>query len=538
MEDVKRPMKSNGQRLAKSEDSMRRYSVALVNAPLDVQGDASGNHTAFTSLSIITLATQITKYFRGEVEVQVIDGGLHSLESVLSRLRSLRPDMVGISVLTPTYRSGLNIAQCAKEFGAITVFGGEHACYFPKLILSKRAYVDYVVQGDGGEIALVYLVGCAIEKIPQGIEMRNGGPQRIFTRKYGEVVECAAFPKMEMKQVYRDGLDVPVLGLLGNDLDVTANNYNAIYGRLHKSERRPAVVNNVRGCSHGRQRCIYCSIWDLSINEGNARFFWQTVQTYMQDYDINFFFEVCDNFFSSHRYLRELIKACPFNPKDQDIEFEIYARASDIVEFRDTLSVLKCLNVTRVNLGLDSGDNEMLGYLEKGVACDSMRSASPVEINYEAVRMLAENGITIHGSFPLGALGETPASLKNTLEFIEGIVSRFSARIAMIEASELVPLPNSPAWDLLVFSDRAITDGVRNVATIERIAERARISVSRDKRYQLRNKYEDEDLLDALELSKDWIENFTHVSWEDIERAKEAIRNISKRAGCGCGRAI
>jgi len=509
----------------------------LINAPNPLDGNTSGNYAIFPALGVVTLGTQLQKHLGSYVQVTVADGGLHSKEEIKARIDREKPDMVGISVLTPTYCEGLNIAKYAKQKGATTVLGADHACFFPNEILLRRDHVDYVVQAEGGEAPLTYLVNKAIgrESVPPVVQT---GPEKVFQRKDKMVVEIAAFSTFTVKGTYKAEDDIPNLALIENDLETLARNYNRRYGSFHDSPRRPAVVNNARGCGNGQKnRCVYCSIWDLQLNEGNTEFFWKTVQQYNEKHGINFFFEVSDSFLTFQSYVRKLVETQPFDPKERDIEFEVYARANDVVNMKDSVALLNALNVTRVNLGLDSGDDVMLQYLRKHNKDKNGIIQSPSALNYEAVKRLAGAGMTIHGSFPLGSIGETKRSLENTMQFIERLARDFPHKLATLEASELVPLPHSPAWDMLTSADTSMFD-FRGYGGLESLLRQAGIHLPRGVKERLRAKYIGEDILDVEELAKDWTRYFTHVVWEDIEKAKRRVKHTATRIGAMYGRAI
>lgn len=511
---------------------MENNKIMLINAPNRQDSNTSGNYAAFPAIGVVSLGTRLQQDYPA-LEVRVVDGGVRTTDYIKGKIDEIQPSIVGISVLTPTYSEGLELARYAKEhYGSTVVLGNDHASFFPELILQNRAYVDYVVRAEIGEIPLSYIVGKEREGKVQYQTIERGEEEVYFRTSAG--IQKVAFPKLLLPQVYGNPEDIPNLELIADDIVVAKASYNEKYGHLHQSERTPVVVNNVRGCGNGEKRCTYCSIYDLSLNVGNPKFFWKTVERYNKKYGINFFFEVCDSFLTFQRYVKQLVETMPFDPKQRDIEFEVYARANDVVNVPDAVSWLRMLNVTRVNLGLDSGDNNMLRFLRKNNV-DKGKVFSPSQINYEAVRRLAGAGITIHASFPLGSLGETPQSLENTIRFIERIAGDFGRTIVTLEASELVPLPYSPAWDMLLSRENSVFDFNGG---IEATLEEAGIRLDERVKQELREKYGNQDLLDVSSTAQDWVRYFTHINWNDIERGKERADNVAKSIGAIYGRAI
>src|ERR1043165_2886886 len=127
--------------------------VQLINAPLMLTYCPSIRAGAYPPLHLAALASFLRQN-RPDVEIEIIDGELHSLDQILSQLGD---GVVGISCNSLTYESGLVIAKAAKEKGAYVVLGGAHSTFAGRQIIRNRSYVDSVVFGDG-ELALLGLV--------------------------------------------------------------------------------------------------------------------------------------------------------------------------------------------------------------------------------------------------------------------------------------------------------------------------------------------------------------------------------------------
>ena len=510
---------------------MENQKILLINSPNPSQGNNAGNYSAFPSLGVVALGTAIKYNFPG-LEVKVIDGGTKSTGEIEQVMNEYKPGVTCLSVLTTTYNEGLKLAEYAKNnFDSKVILGNDHASFFPEIILDKRGYVDYVVKAEFGEKLLLDILNCEFfgKKISGG-----KGPEKIYMRSPDGKIISASSPKPALEKAIAYYNAVPDISLLIEQLPDYVESYNNKYGKFHSSKRIPFVINNVRGCGNGEYRCTYCSIYDLGLSSGKSEQFWQIVKRQNEEYGINFFFEVCDSFLTFRKYIKKLIETMPFDPKDKDIEFEVYARANDVVNMKDSIQMLKKLNVTRVNLGLDSGDDNMLKMLRKRNK-DNYDGLSSSMINYEAVRKLAEEGITIHASFPLGSLGETKNSLKSTVSFIERMAKDFEPYLATLEASELVPLPDSPCWDMLLGNnDSKFTYN----GGLDGMLKEANVNVTETVMESLREKHSGMDLLDTDLLVQDWVKNFTHVDWQDIEEAKREVQKIAEGIGAVYGRAI
>jgi anaerobic magnesium-protoporphyrin IX monomethyl ester cyclase len=83
------------------------------------------------------------------IESELADGNLVGFSGVKSKIDDMKPDVVGISVLSPARFNALLIAQSAKDVGAQVVLGNHHATWMYKQILENYDYVDACALGEG-----------------------------------------------------------------------------------------------------------------------------------------------------------------------------------------------------------------------------------------------------------------------------------------------------------------------------------------------------------------------------------------------------
>jgi radical SAM superfamily enzyme YgiQ (UPF0313 family) len=482
--------------------------IMLVNAPNELAHDQASNCACYPHIGIVQLATAARERFGDEVELDVLDGGISETASVQDTIARRHPDVVGISALTPTYGEALKIAATAKELGATVVLGDDHAGFFPERILRNRDEIDYVIANDVGEVPFVELTGALLRGTPV-----NEVSSLVY--RAGERIHRTTARRYSLA----DRNTVPDLALIADDLPTYAGNYARQFGHLHDHDVRPITVNNARGCENGKKRCTYCSIADLVINTGDPRSFWDALERYHAEFGINLFFEVYDSFTASPRYVDALIQAVPQHMKarieDGEIQLMVYARALGLTK-RNNVEKLRRLGVTRANIGLDAADPEMLEAQRKNKTTD--------QTNLEAIRLLNQAGISVHASYIAGAPGERPETLDRTLRGISQMLGE--VELASVEFSRFIPLPNSPAWDLIADYDRPTF--FRDRSEIDRYLDGLGISIPPCERERLSNTYRERDLLDIDELAQVWIEHFTHIDHEHaLERIAEADALIS-----------
>ncbi|MFA5312140.1 MAG: cobalamin-dependent protein, partial [Methanomassiliicoccales archaeon] len=113
----------------------------------------SGRHGLSYAFDLIPtgleyIASNIEDVVR-EVTILDLEMERKPMEKVMEMsLKSLDPDLVGISMSATDHREGLDIARLAKAHGATTVLGGYHPTAIPEKLLSKPQ-MDMVVRGEG-----------------------------------------------------------------------------------------------------------------------------------------------------------------------------------------------------------------------------------------------------------------------------------------------------------------------------------------------------------------------------------------------------
>jgi anaerobic magnesium-protoporphyrin IX monomethyl ester cyclase len=129
--------------------------VTLVNPPYP---EGSHRHPPFIPLGIGYLAAVLEK---NGYNVNVIDCQALklSLTEVENELLKYKPDIVGLTSTTLTYKSALKIIEVAKKTlpTCVTVIGGPHVTFWDEEAFQECPYLDVVVRREG-EYTLLELV--------------------------------------------------------------------------------------------------------------------------------------------------------------------------------------------------------------------------------------------------------------------------------------------------------------------------------------------------------------------------------------------
>jgi anaerobic magnesium-protoporphyrin IX monomethyl ester cyclase len=480
---------------------MKVNRVLLVSSPLD---DDEGrreavNSRCFPPLGLLRIATQLHSEIP-DVEIKVVDGDLIGLPAIRNLVESFQPDIVGVSVLTTTYKSALEIATHSKNYGVgHVVFGNDHASFFPETILRRNEAVSFIIVGDNGERDFVDLITAIRSELNPFETVSN--LNAIVDGKLVSSSGISGRPKGTKPQ--KTNWADPQF--LGDTIVKYQDAYASRFGKFHGAESvRAFLVNNAKGCYKANERCFYCSIYDLKIRTGNAESFWDLIRGYWKRYGFNFFFEVCDNFSGLKAYRRSLVESIPKWFEDSEIELMVYGDANMICRDSELLDDFERLHVRRVNMGIDSGDSEMLARL---------KGFPDAEVNKRAIAMLSERGIQIHSSFVLGGPGENETSLSNTLSLINEALTE-PAVVAM-EVSPLFPMPQAPVWDLFL-GDFAKPE---SQLKFEQIAT----ALGRERRefepvwVETRAKFHGNDMIDLSLASQMWADHFTGLGHAPLQ---------------------
>ena len=126
--------------------------ITLVNpaAPAD-----AAMHMPFALLGVGYLAAVLEK---NNYQVDVIDCQVLnlSLEEFRSEIAKRKPDIVGVTSSTLTYKTGLKLIKIARETcpTCVIIAGGSHVTFWDKHALEECPELDIVVRREGEETLL------------------------------------------------------------------------------------------------------------------------------------------------------------------------------------------------------------------------------------------------------------------------------------------------------------------------------------------------------------------------------------------------
>jgi anaerobic magnesium-protoporphyrin IX monomethyl ester cyclase len=341
-------------------------------------------------------------------------------------MQEFRPELVGLSLVTPSVPEGNSIAADAKEIcgpETLVVAGGPHATALPEGLLEECPHIDVVVLSEG-EITLRDLAECGPGPAVRGIAYRGDGG----------VVHTPARPLVE---------DVDTLGPPAYDLfDM---DYYTSPGRFLIRWLKLAAINLriSRGCTN---RCRFCAgtlISGLGVRNHSLPYVIEQMQYARRKFGVEAVHFEDDTLGADRSRLMELCEQIRRAGLHRQLRWDGCLRV-DQVDL-ELLEQMKSAGCIQIEYGFESGSTDSLRRLGK---------SATAELNRRAVLLTRQAGLRIYADIMVGLPGETAHDLAETVKFMRW------ARCEVISAGVLCPLPGTPIYqDLSPAQRQAVTWG-------------------------------------------------------------------------------
>ncbi|MBI2844211.1 MAG: radical SAM protein [Armatimonadetes bacterium] len=315
-----------------------------------------------------------------------------------------RSDLVGISTTTSTAPEAYRLADKARSAGVPVVLGGSHTTFLPEEALR---HADYCVRGEGEE-TLIELV---------------------------DALESGAEPVGINGLSYRRGEEIvhnPARGLI-RDLDSLPFPDLSMIRQNERMTIKP--ISTSRGCPFD---CNFCSVTRM-FGRGYRFRSVDNVMDELKQLNAQKVFFYDDNFTVNRAHTKELLESMLSSGVTPLWTAQVRA---DVAKDRELLNLMRKSNCYFVYIGFESIDPATLQEYNK---------RQNVEQIVEAIRVIREHGIMIHGMFVLGADNDTTRTIRDTVKFA------LKHRIDTVQLMSLTPLPGTPYFKKMEDEDRLLT---------------------------------------------------------------------------------
>ena len=273
------------------------------------------------------------------------------------------------------------LARSAKAVdpSIVTVFGGRHCDHYPRETASLDA-VDYVVMGEGERPFTEF-----IENLGDEAALRKL-PGLAFNASDGDFVRNPVQTITDL-----DALPFPARDLTDH------GRYRYL---LAKGTTFTTMITS-RGCPF---RCTFCDEGRMKFRALSAKRAVDEMQECKEKFGITSFF-IFDSTFTTQR--QRVVEFCDeLIERDLGISFDCRTRI-DLID-DDLMSRLKQAGCTRIQFGVESGNDEIEQNIIKQITVSQVKAIIDLAVNRYGFEILCD--------FMLGLPGETEKELKDTVE--------------------------------------------------------------------------------------------------------------------------
>lgn len=345
-------------------------------------------------------------------QVSVIDANAskkrRNIEEIVQIAQKLKPDIIGMTLLTPIVREAYILLSQLKSTNAKFIAGGPHAAILPEEAINHG--FDAVVLGEG-EATIEEAVKALLGQIPKddvlGWVYKNNRGLPIYTKQR---------PLIENL----DSLPLPARHLI-NPKDYTDGKNRSIHGNIFSS----------RGCP---ARCAFCSggLFGRKFRFRSAQNILDEILYLYKTYNTQNFFFVDDAMTVDKKRVKQLCdKLIEYN---LPITWSVMTRIDTIDE--ELLTLLTKAGCTQINLGVESGDPETLRKIHK---------PHTVEMVQKTIPMIAKFKIKPVVFFIFGFPWDDMKSTENTSHLMQEISPYVEFHPAI--ASILIPFPGTEIYE-------------------------------------------------------------------------------------------
>jgi anaerobic magnesium-protoporphyrin IX monomethyl ester cyclase len=412
--------------------------IALVHPPPRSEFD---KHWArFPALGIAYIAGSLRAAGH---EIELLDGKLDDLtiDDIVGRVRERPPGLVGITCMTVEYPRAVEIASRIKRDRAELpiMVGGAHVNAVGCQALEEGDGFDFACVGEGEQLACELAAALEQKEDPSGIP-------GIVSRNGSAIVAAPSRPPPE---------DYDVLPFPAWDL-------------FRRVDTLPLITH--RGCPF---KCVFCShnsgFKPRYRTPGNVL---DEVEEILERYRPERI-RIEDETFGLHMgRTKAILEGIISRGFHHGVRFSAQTRVDRIDE--EFISLLKTANFETLELGVETGNPEMLREIKKGITLEQVEFA---------VALAKAHGLRVWTKFILGHPHETDETIRDTIDFIAKLNPH------QLSVSIMTPFPGTPIHEMAMRGEggyRLLSGGWEDFDKYSSgVLELDTVSLGQLKRYQI-----------------------------------------------------
>lgn len=348
-------------------------------------------------LGLMYIAGYLKRYIP-EVETEILDLRQKVLSGteITERVRRSAPDVVGISAVSMEAKSTHKLIARIKEANKDikVIIGGPYATSLSYLAI-KDSNVFCCIIGEGEETArelISNIKGCTSDSVADVLPNVKG----IVWSKNGEEL------RNEPRDYIADLDSIPMPAYDQINLKDYFRSFGTHSGLQARSEY--ASIFTSRGCPYS---CVYChDIFGKKIRYHSAQRVIDEIQMLHDKYGVREIHIEDDSFNLNRQRVKAIFNAIIERGLDLKIAFPNGIRADHVDE--EMLDLFKRAGVYRLAYGVETGSIKVQSQIKKRLDLNTAK---------KSIDLTTGKGISTHGFFMLGFLGETKEDMLETVDF-------------------------------------------------------------------------------------------------------------------------
>ena len=461
-------------------------SMKLLLAYPEIECSVTRTSTYSVPLGLGSIGTYCKQELGDSLDVKILDGSMMNHKEQLQETEQYKPDIIGINSTIGSQVNAYEIAELAKENGALVLFGGVHSTNLWQNMLKNRDFIDGVILYEG-EIPTYFVLdrmnerhilgNDAFQGIPNLAYRDSSGeirsPEKIFIPQLGELpdVDYSLFDMQRfLEQTQSRGFGKAVSYYAGKGC---AKRGNVRLKTSYGFDEYNKLVNAMDVCS-------FCGRNELGLRNFEEDREARIAGELHQKYGISGFFNVQDT-----------VNLRSTSPIGVDGWFRLFIGTESITPQNIERLQKRYGNNLIFQAGIEAANPPMRAvYGKKETNLDDLVSK---------VELMRDEGIQLHASFILGGRGETKEFMRRTTETARQLAEYDN--VTWILISPQLILPGSPDY-------------------------RALLQIP-----QMNRKYANEDLIDIVGINQDFLRLFAPdlTREEIIEEIKSTFDDIREK---------
>lgn len=320
------------------------------------------------------------------------------------------PHFVGVTMMTPAHSSCKEVLKIVKERkpDVVLMAGGAHVTITGEKVMHDNPEIDYAFSGEAEQSMLEFI--------------------RIFFDKDRD------FSKIQ-GLMYRDRDAICSTGR-ANRIDnlnrIPVPDRALLYNKERYSRDRLSLMVGSRGCPFSCAFCASVPLWGRKVRLRSSQNIVDEINYLTETYKVRSFGFWDDTFTSSKQRIMEF---CSLIEKEYGnrLGWDCLTNVNGVDE--EVLKALKRAGCNRIKIGIESGSDEMLKKIKKGITTEQVLQAS---------RLIRKFGFWLHAYFMVGIPYATEDDLRKTIDFI----SRLNPD--SLNLCTFTPYPGTELYDYVI----------------------------------------------------------------------------------------